>query len=166
MLNITSVSLLFILTITLHNIEEGLWLPQWSQLAKKYHKPVEKREFHFALIVITTLAYLVSGLFMFFPHILVLKYFFIGYVGTMIINAFIPHLISAIALKRYAPGLVTGIFLNVPLNSLIIAYVIKSKMLGLYEVIFSTVVVAIVILALLSPLFKLGSKFIDYEKSI
>lgn len=161
-----SISLLFILTITLHNIEEGLWLPQWSQFAEKYHKPVEKKAFHFALVVITTLAYLVSGLFMFFPQVLVLKYFFIGYVGTMIINAFVPHLVSTIVLKRYAPGLVTGIFLNVPLNSLIIDYVVRNKIVNLYEVIFSTVVVAIILLASLSPLFKLGSKFINYEKSI
>lgn len=166
MLNIASISLLFIFTITLHNIEEGLWLPQWSQFAEKYHKPVEKKAFHFALVVITTLAYLVSGLFMFFPQVLVLKYFFIGYVGTMIVNAFVPHLVSTIVLKRYAPGLVTGIFLNVPLNSLIIDYLVRSKIVNLYEVIFSTVVVAIVLLASLSPLFKLGSKFINYEKSI
>lgn len=164
--NVTSISLLFILTITLHNIEEGLWLPQWSQFAGKYHKPVGKGEFHFALIVITALAYLVSGLFMFFPQILVLKYFFIGYVGTMIINAFVPHLVSAVVLKRYAPGLVTGIFINVPLNSLIINYVIRNKVISLYEVVFSTLVVATLLLFSLSPLFKLGGKLINFGKSV
>lgn len=166
MMDTTSISLLFILIITFHNIEEGLWLPQWSKLAEKYHKPVEKGAFHFALIVVTALTYLVSGLFMFFPEISVLKYLFVGCVGMMIINAFIPHLAATIALKRYAPGLITGIFLNVPLNSLIIDYLIRNNIVSLYEVIISTVIVSIATVSLLSPLFKLGSKLTDFKESV
>lgn len=166
MTDITGIPLLFILTITLHNIEEGLWLPQWSKLAGKYHKPVEKREFHFALVVITALAYLISGLFMFFPQVQLLKYLFVGYAGTMIVNAFIPHLAAAVALKRYAPGLITGIFLNVPLNSMIIGYLLKVKMIDLYEVVICTAVFAIILLTSLSPLFKLGGKLTDFGENI
>jgi len=39
---------LFLLAFTLHNIEEGIWLPKWSKHAKKYYSPVSNREFHFA----------------------------------------------------------------------------------------------------------------------
>lgn len=49
--------LLFCLAITLHNIEEAIWLPKWSQQASKYQKPVTPNEFRFAVIVITFFAY-------------------------------------------------------------------------------------------------------------
>lgn len=160
MVNISSISLLFMFNITLHNIEEGLWLPQWSQYAKKYHKPVEKGEFHFALIIITALAYLAAGLFMFFPEVLIIKYIFVGCVGMMILNVFLPHLAATIVLRRYAPGLITGILLNLPLNSLIIIYMIKNKLVNPYQAVLSTVIVAIVILSSLSMLFKVGRKLV------
>ncbi|MDP4093502.1 MAG: HXXEE domain-containing protein [Bacillota bacterium] len=162
-MNTTGIALLFILTITIHNIEEGLWLPQWSHTAKNYHKPVDKSEFHFALIVITALAYLISGLFMFHPELTVLKYLFAGYAGTMIINAFIPHLIATIVLKKYAPGLITGIFVNLPLNSLIIDYMIRNKIINLSEAILSSLIFAVLILMSLPLLFRLGRKITDWK---
>ncbi len=48
----------FCFAITLHNIEEAIWLPEWSQQSSKFQKPVTSNEFHFAVIVITMLAYL------------------------------------------------------------------------------------------------------------
>jgi hypothetical protein len=42
--------LIFLLSFSLHNIEEGLWLPGWSKYAGKYHPQVSKHEFHFALM--------------------------------------------------------------------------------------------------------------------
>lgn len=49
---------IFCFAITLHNIEEAIWLPEWSQQSSKFQKPVTSNEFHFAVIVITMLAYL------------------------------------------------------------------------------------------------------------
>ena len=31
-------ALFFCLAITLHNLEEALWLPQWSQMGSAFHK--------------------------------------------------------------------------------------------------------------------------------
>ncbi len=157
-MNTSSLALLFMFTITLHNIEEALWLPQWSNYTGKYHKPVERNEFYFALIVITAFAYLISALFMFFPKILFLKFLFVGYVGTMIINVFFPHFIATILLKRYAPGLITGMLINLPLNGLIIFSMHKDKIISLFEVIFSTMIVAIILLISLPLLFQIGRK--------
>lgn len=162
MTNISSIYLLFIFSITLHNIEEALWLPQWSKHAKKFHKQVEKNEFHFALIIITLLAYLVTALFIFYPDISIFKYSFFGYLGVMIINAIFPHVLSTIVLKKYAPGVLTGILLNVPINSLIIIYSINMNVISLYQIIISTVVMAILILTSLPNLFKLGRRLINY----
>ncbi|WP_246566604.1 HXXEE domain-containing protein [Tissierella simiarum] len=163
MLEISSLFLFFPLAITLHNLEEALWLPQWSKYAQKFHAPVNKDKFHFAVIVITLLAYLATCTFMFLPQILVCKYFYFGFLGAMIINAIFPHLVSTIILKKYSPGLITGVFLVIPSNVLIITYSIYNKVISFYKIVLSTIVVGTVLLIMIPILFKLGKKFISYE---
>ena len=46
----------FCVAITLHNLEEAIWLPRWSQHSSQFQKPVTSSEFHFAVIMITILA--------------------------------------------------------------------------------------------------------------
>jgi len=55
-------SWLFAVAITIHNLEEALWLPAWSQSAGRWHHPVGAREFRFAVGVLTTLAYIAACL--------------------------------------------------------------------------------------------------------
>ena len=51
-------SWLFAVAITIHNLEEALWLPGWSQSAGRWHHPVGAREFRFGVGVLTALAYI------------------------------------------------------------------------------------------------------------
>ncbi|MDF2613964.1 MAG: hypothetical protein K0S71_1750 [Clostridia bacterium] len=162
--NITSIILIFPLAITLHNLEEALWLPQWSRFAKQYHKPIDKNEFYFALICVTLLAYLSSIFFLFFNEVVILKYIYFGFVGMMILNAIFPHLIATIVLKRYAPGVITGIFMNVPCFSFLITFAIKENVISPFEVIISTAIVGGIILALLPIFFELGRRLIMFEE--
>ncbi len=159
---LSNLILIFPLAITLHNIEEALWLPQWSELSGRYHKPVEKNEFHFALICVTLLAYLSSFLYMSFYNEIIFKYIYFGYAGAMIFNAIFPHLIATIALKRYAPGLITGLFLIIPGNSLIIFFAVKLGVITLSEVIISTIITGCIILMMLPLFFKTGRKLIKF----
>jgi hypothetical protein len=154
--------LFFPLAITLHNIEEALWLPQWSKHAARFHPPVEAREFHFALIIITALAYLATFLTLLFPDIAFLKWIFYGTLGVMIINAIFPHLVATIVLKRYAPGLFTGIFLIIPINSLLIYRAINAQIITGIQTIIATVFVGIVLIIAIPLLFKTGRKLINY----
>lgn len=160
----TSLILIFPLAITLHNIEEALWLPQWSQFAKRYHKPVGRNEFYFALICVTLIAYLSSFFFLLFNEVVILKYIYFGFVGAMILNAIFPHLIATIVLKRYAPGVITGIVMNVPCFSFLIIFAIKENLISIFEVIISTAVVGGTILASLPMFFKLGQRSTMFEQ--
>jgi drug/metabolite transporter (DMT)-like permease len=159
-----SLILIFPLAITLHNIEEALWLPQWSQFAKRYHKRVGRNEFYFALICVTLIAYLSSFFFLLFNEVVILKYIYFGFVGAMILNAIFPHLIATIVLKRYAPGVITGILMNVPCFSSLIIFAIKENVISTFEVIISTVVVGGTILASLPIFFKLGQRLTMFEQ--
>jgi hypothetical protein len=154
--------LFFPLAITLHNIEEALWLPQWSQHAAKYHKPVEKNEFHFALIIITALAYLITFFRMIFPDDVFIGWVFYGFLGVMIINTLFPHLVATIALKKYAPGLLTGLFLIVPINSLLIHRAIAIGFTTMTQVIIASFVVGILLILIIPLLFRAGRKLINY----
>lgn len=163
MTDLTILSLFFIFGITLHNAEEALWLPQWSRYAGKFRKPVARNEFLFAAIVITMLAYLATGLFLLYPDMPVFKYAFLGFVGGMIVNVIVVHLLSTIIVRKYSPGLVTGIFLLIPFDTLILLNAINMGITGIYEVIVSTAIMAVLLIAIIPVLFKLGNILIDFD---
>lgn len=142
----------FCFAITLHNLVEALWLPQWSKHASKFHRPVSSNEFNFAVVFITILAYLSTFLFFYFPEVSLTKWIFTGFLGSMIVNAIFPHLVATILMKKYAPGLMTGVLLNVPINSLIIYQMFIQNLISWKGLILSTIVVGCVLLALI-PIF-------------
>ena len=152
----------FCLAITLHNVEEAIWLPQWSQTGSPFQKAVTDNEFHFAVLIITLLAYFISFFYLKSPQISILKWGFIGFLGSMILNALFPHLIATVFMKAYAPGLVTAWLLNVPINSFILYKLHKSHVVTVKEVLISTIVVGILLLALIPLLFTLGGNRIPY----
>lgn len=148
----------FCLAITLHNIEEAIWLPKWSQQSSRFQKPVTTSEFHFAVIFITILAYLSAFSFLYMPESDFAKWIFIGFLGSMIFNAIFPHLIATVVMKKYAPGLLTGLLLNIPINSLVIYRMFLNDLIIWKELILSTFVVGMILLALIPFLFKVGGK--------
>lgn len=148
----------FCLAITLHNIEEAIWLPKWSQHSSRFQKPVTSSEFHFAVICITVLAYLSACSFLIMPESKMAKWIFIGFLGSMILNAVFPHLIATIIMKKYAPGLLTGLILNIPINSLLIYRMFSIQLIVWKELVISTIMVGTILLGLIPLLFKVGGK--------
>jgi len=151
----------FPLAITLHNLEEAIWLPKWSKYAKQFHKPIEANVFYFAVIFVTILAYLSTFLAIAFPSSWLWKHIFYGFLGAMILNTFVPHLASTIVLRKYSPGLATGLFLLIPVNSIILY---QSVMLGhakLLDLILSILIVSATLLSLLPVFFKIGEKLAE-----
>jgi hypothetical protein len=149
----------FPIAITLHNLEEAVWLPKWSNHAKRFHKPVETNVFYFAVIFVTILAYLSTFLAVAFPSSWLWKYIFHGFLGAMILNIFVPHLASTIILRRYSPGVITGLFLLIPVNSVILYQSVTFGHIKLLDLMFSILAVSIVLLSLLPLLFKIGGYF-------
>jgi len=96
----------FCFAITLHNIEEAIWLPKWSQQSSKFQKSVTPSEFHFAVIVITALAYLSAFSFLYLPESDFAKWIFIGF---LVICGLFGYMGAAIAGEV---GLVGGIILG------------------------------------------------------
>ena len=153
--------LLFLMCFTLHNIEECIWLPKWSNHAGRYHPQVKNSEFHFAVMIVTLLGYVLT-----FINLIsgnsneIIRYLYLGFILIMCLNAISPHLIATIALKRYAPGTLTGLILNLPVG-LYLIFVRYGKQLEFHKLVIGFVVIAIITIVSLRPLFKLGKKIID-----
>ncbi len=146
----------FCMAITLHNMEEAIWLPRWSQHSSQFQKPVTPGEFHFAVLIVTVLAYLSAFSYLYRPESNLTKWIFIGFLGSMIVNAIFPHLIATVLMKKYAPGLLTSLLLNMPINSFVIYQMFAQNFIVWKELIISTIVVGIILLALIPVLFKIG----------
>jgi hypothetical protein len=101
--------LLFVLAVTLHNIEEMIWLPGFP-----YPPPLTVPSpfvFRFAAVVITLVFWSVlAATALGFRLESVLA----GFAAAMIVNAVVPHLALGIYVRRYHPGLATAWLLVVP----------------------------------------------------
>ncbi len=115
-----SLQWLFPVAITIHNIEEAVWLPEWSRHAGKFHHPVGKVEFRFAVTILTLLAWIITYLSITGGKQSIGVYLLCAYCLAMFINVFIPHIAATIVLRRYAPGLFTALVLNLPTTAWIL----------------------------------------------
>jgi hypothetical protein len=161
--NITiALKLIFLLGFTIHNLEESIWLPEWSKHAKKFHEPVERNQFIFAVIIVTMIGYLVTvAEIIDNTHGSIYSYIYLGFVGMMGLNTILPHLAATILLKKYAPGLITALLLNLPLSIIIIARYIVAG-INVYFLIIAILTFTVITLSLLKTLFKLGDKLIRF----
>ena len=99
---------LFLLAVTLHNLEEAVWLPDWSQQAGRWHRPVEKIPFRFAVLVLTLLAYVFAYLGLMGGKQSVGIYLLGGYVFVMLVNVFFPPFACGDLAQAVCPGLGYG----------------------------------------------------------
>jgi hypothetical protein len=105
---------LFPVAFTLHNIEEAIWLPAFSQRAGRFHPPVARGEFLFALVPITLLGWFVTGAFALYGRQSLAGDLFYAFNLVMAVNVVFPHLAATVVLRRYCPGLITGIVFLMP----------------------------------------------------
>lgn len=156
-------AIIFMLCLSLHNVEEALWLTEWQRkVMPNGRRSPQKAHFIFATIGITILVYLASGLHILFPNQMFFEYCFIGCVGAMLVNAFFPHVLATIAFRSYCPGVFTGISLLIPFNSIILYNAVTSH-LKISEVLFSTLFVGLVLLGSI-PLFEsIAKRVLGFE---
>jgi hypothetical protein len=163
MTDLINLALLFLLSFTLHNIEEALWMPKWSQDKIRFLKPAPKNEFYCALIVLTALSYLAVCLMALYPGQRLFTYLFAGLLGAMAFNAVFPHIAATIALRKYAPGVITAVLLMLPVNGLILLHMANSSILSPYEIVLSTLGVGVPMAASLPVLFWIGRQLIPKD---
>ena len=102
-------ALVFALAVTVHNLEEWIWLPGFQ--GPPAFRPPSAFSFRFAVAVITLLFWAVpAGMALGISLDPVLA----GFSAAMIFNAAIPHLAASVWFRRYHPGTATAWLLVVP----------------------------------------------------
>ena len=147
---------LFPIAITFHNLEEAIWLPGWSQNIGKWHPPVGRYEFWFAVALLTALAYVLMGLSIRHGKQSLATYLFVGYAFAMLLNVFMPHLISSLFLHRYSPGLATALIINLPITALTWRLAVRDGFVSEKRCLLVSLGVSVVLLASVPGLFFLA----------
>lgn len=119
-------ALLLALAVTVHNVEEMIWLPGFRH-PPAFRWEVPARAFRVAAAAIAALFWaaalaLAAGV----PAGPVVA----GFALAMIFNAFVPHLALTVALRRYHPGTATGLLLVVPAAAAFLAAVDAAARIG------------------------------------
>ena len=150
---------LFPIAITLHNIEEGIWLPAFMA-AHRTELPwtYTPAEFRFALVVLTTAAWIVTYLSWRTGPQTVWAYLLFGSIVAMLVNVLVPHIPAAIIFRGYAPGVVTAVFVNLPVLALLTRWAIRDRYVPGRRAVAYGVGVPLGIVALVPVLFALGRR--------
>lgn len=140
---------------TLHNIEEAIWLPKWSQSAGLWHPPASPFEFRFAVAVITLAVYGVIYYFTThetFPARLLMG----GTLVVILVNVFIPHLAATIMTARYAPGVLMGVMFNIPVTLYLLRRGLKEGEYTAASLALGTVACTLLVLPIMLGSFAAG----------
>jgi len=149
---------LFLAAVTLHNLEEAVLLPDGSPQAGRWHRPVEKIPFRFAVLVLTLLAYLCAYLALMGGKQSVGIYLLGGYAFAMLVNVFFPHLLAAVWLQKYVPGLGTALALNLPACSALLILLYREEYVFFWPLIITGGLFAAGSIPLTRLLFRLGKR--------
>ena len=142
-------------TETIHNLEEALWLPDWSKTAGAWHSPVGEFEFRFAVALVTLIFYLAIYYFTKNDNKFS-KYLISGVLIVILLNVFVPHLAATFILGKYAPGVAAGVILNIPAASYLLRRGLKEGFFEYKNLIPGGAGFAAVMLLLLPVFFVMG----------
>jgi hypothetical protein len=115
-----TLSWFFAVVVTGHNLEEAVFLPQWSQKAGRWHPPVGAGEFRFAVTILTLLAFIAAYWSASGARGSVGAYLVSGYALAMLLNVVFPHLAATLVIRRYMPGTATSVLFVLPVSSLLL----------------------------------------------
>ena len=147
---------LFPLAISLHNLEEAIWLPEWSRRAGRWHAPVVPGVFRFAVTILTAVALVLAWLSFRSGRQSIWTYMAFGYMVAMLLNVLIPHLAATVALRRYMPGLATALALNLPVLSLLAILALRENYVSGWKAIEYSLGMTVLLLLSIPVLFRLG----------
>ena len=145
------------IAITLHNVEEAIWLPGWSQeRAGRWHRPVGPQPFRFAVSVLTLIAFLLAVWTHLRGYGSLGHYLLLAYALGQSLNVFAPHIFASIATRTYVPGLLSGILFVLPTASVLLfrAFVVEHLEIGRFLIV--TVFFIPLMLLSIPILFKIG----------
>jgi hypothetical protein len=109
-------AVLFGMGVTLHNLEEALYLPAWARSHLKLRfEPDPKTFWVLTSLVSATIWIPIVGVCV-STESARFQTALSGFALAMAVNAVLPHLAISLATRSYSPGAGTGMLLNLPLG--------------------------------------------------
>jgi hypothetical protein len=144
-------AVLFAITVTVHNIEEAIWLPAFSRTVPGFG--LDDFSERFAIAALTVALWAIVGWALRARARGVPSALLAGYACGMLLNVFVPHVIGTVALGRYVPGAATAVLLNLPSGLWLLRTMMRSGALrGRSLRVIAPV--GVVVLALSVPVFQ------------
>ena len=113
-------AILFGIGVTLHNLEEAIFLAKWGRTyVKLWFTPNPRIYWVLTSLVSAVIWAAVLGVNI-WPDSTRLQCVLSGFALVMAINAVLPHLVISLVKHSYLPGLGTGMLFNLPLGMLLI----------------------------------------------
>jgi len=119
-MSISAVALLFAAAITLHDLEEALFLPAWIHAHLKVRFNPNPKAYWIVTLLVSLLAWIVALGVSLTPENRAFHLALSGFALAMAINVFLPHAIASIVKRSYSPGAATGLLFNLPLGVMLI----------------------------------------------
>lgn len=149
---------LFVLAVALHNLEEALWLPAWSQRAGRWRYPVGAREFRSAVVLLAAAAVAAVLLANSGGKGSVGAYLVSGYALAMLLNVIFPHVLASVTLREYVPGTLTAVLLNLPVCALLLEHALREQYVEVRVFFWAGPLVVLAIAGFIPLLFAVGRR--------
>ncbi len=146
---------MFPIALTLHNLEEAVWLPAWSQHAGVWESPLGPTEFPVAAALLVILAYAVTSWSIRTGKEAFGTYVTAGFVFAMLLNV-IYHVAATIGLRKYAPGVVTAVLINVPVMGYLLGQMFRVQWVSWPKALLAFIAIPLTLLLLIPVLFWVG----------
>jgi hypothetical protein len=164
-MNFGSLSWFFAAAVTIHNLEEALFLPRWSQKAGRWHPPVGAGEFRFAVVILTILAFIAAYWSASGPKGGIGAYLVSGYALAMLLNVMFPHLAATLVMRRYVPGTATAVLLILPVTSLLLYQAFHQGFVAFSRFVYVGPGIVVCVMLSIPVLFMVGRKICEHTKA-
>jgi hypothetical protein len=162
-MDFSTLSYVFALAVTIHNLEEAWLMPAWSKNSGRWHPAVGPAEFRFAVVVLTLLVYVCVFLAVREGKESLGAYLVTGSAIVMLFNVVFPHLAATLVMRRYAPGTATALIGNLPVTLLLLQAALQENYVHLPKMLWSGALIALVVMGMIPALFLLGRRLFPQQ---
>jgi hypothetical protein len=146
---------LFAAAVTVHDLEEALWLPRWTRAHLKLWFTPNPKAYWIASSMVSVCTWIAALGVELRPAEPRFALVLAGFALAMAINAVFPHLAISLLKRSYSPGTATGIVLNLPLGIMLVRAEMRTSMMPP-----AVLWTQMALYALLLGLFVFGSMFL------
>ena len=124
----------------LHNIEEAVSMEDWIEKSPmKISYSITTNQFVVAVALFTFMGFIVVFVKRLYKNEVQFFILITGFSGMLLLNVFLPHLITALVFRMYVPGLITAVLINLPLTIYILWHIHKASKFSIKKMVFTII---------------------------